>query len=117
MPSFFVAYVFSEEGPRRIPPCAIIVCLPAGRPGSHVLVHWLHVLVGLETPRWRPPFYISFKLCGVLPASVPSFAFVSFEPLRLLWFLAFCLFSFRVAVYFSSEASKPHHEVWGRSII
>ena len=36
------------------------MCLPAGRPGGHVSVHWLHVPVGLETLHCRPPFvYIS----------------------------------------------------------
>ena len=75
----------------------VLVCFPAGRPGSHVLVPRLHVLVRLESPRCRPPFHyhiFSFKPCGVLPAKVFRLCSSS-RPCALSGFL--CI----VFVYFS----------------
>ena len=43
--------------------------------------------------------------------SVLSQWYMSDAPLRLVWFLAFSCFSFRVVAYFLSEASKSHYEV------
>ena len=72
MPSFFLAYVFSEEGPRRIPAIAsVFTSWPYRVPRLGPLAPRSR-----QARRYRPPFYFSFKLCGVFPANVPSFAFV-----------------------------------------
>ena len=94
----------------------ILVCLQAGRPGSHVLVPWLYVLVSLGSPRCRHPSHILFSLSS----------FAAYFPLTCFALLFFCarapytvscvLFSFYPSAsrFFFSEALKPHYEVWGK---
>ena len=96
----------------------LVVCLPAGRPGSHVLVP-----LALRSRQPRVPtlytsivFYVfSFKLCGVLPANnVFRLAFLRAARAPCLVSCVLFLLFPSAHWFFLSEASKPHYEVWGK---